>query len=976
MSCTGSSDCACGCCAGTSVQTPQMETNPPGQPSISYRAGTWATFNESMLARLSSSDYPALANLKTRDDDDFTVAFLDATSVVLDILTFYQERLANESYLRTAVQLRSLTELSRLIGYQPAPGIAASTYLAFTLKSAPGLPPNPSTLAITIPTGTQVQSVPAQNQPPRTFETIADISAKADWNALQVQTGLPWTPIIGDTSIYLSGTSTQLQPGDLILIVGDERAVPSGSNTANNNWDIRQVTTVTADTQNNRTYVAWGAEGLGDASTHVNPAQVNPKFYAFRQRAALFGYNAANTMMLDTNNTLLGNLINTYDDILGIPIYSEWKNFSLTNSIDLDALYPKVVTGSWLALILPDAQTTRTPAGFINLYHANSVSPVSRSDYGLSAKITRVFPDTTANLGSYLLRQTIALAQSEELVVAEQPLDHPLYGTQLDLEDLRPDLVGATIVALSGVGQKVSLNAGVSNIEFVPDDVTASSVSLNPGDTFTLTDPTPLPLDSTGAIPNWKTSTTPTTLKAQDENGRTGTVQGKSGVQLFVSQFSLVPASNSDPEIGEYALVSSVIGLLTPYPHTQIQLRSPLTNCYNRAATTVNVNVAPATHGTTVTEIMGNGSAATPNQNFTLKQSPLTYVQAATPTGSQSTLQVRANGVAWNGVASLYERGPSSQVFATVGQSDGTTDVFFGDGIEGATLPTGQNNIQATYRIGSGSAGNVAAGTLTTLIQRPLGVSGVANPEPATGGQDAQSINDVRAHAPQTVLTLERAVSITDYQNYASTFAGIEKAYAIWIPSGPSRGIFLTVAAVGGAALSASNPTLTNLITSLQNYGNPLIPITAQSFVETLFGLTADVAYDPAYETPTVQAQILQTLSQAYSFAERTFGQGVTADEISTFIQGVPGVTAVNVTGISIVASSEGGDLASLSGGFTVSNWNSWMSQQVTVPRPYSDSPSRICPYLPLANAQSSPLPAEILVLDPNPGSVVLGVML
>ena len=62
-----------------------------------------------MLARLSSSDYPALAALKTRDDDDFSIALLDATAVVLDILTFYQERLANESYLRTATQLYSLT---------------------------------------------------------------------------------------------------------------------------------------------------------------------------------------------------------------------------------------------------------------------------------------------------------------------------------------------------------------------------------------------------------------------------------------------------------------------------------------------------------------------------------------------------------------------------------------------------------------------------------------------------------------------------------------------------------------------------------------------------------------------------------------------------------------------------------------------------------------------------------------------------
>src|SRR5580704_6768529 len=171
MSCTGGSGCNCGCCAGTSVQTPQPPVNLPGLSSISYRVGRWGTFKDSMLARLSSSDYPALNALKTRDNDDFTIAFLDATSVMLDILSFYQERLANESYLRTASRLQSLTELSRLIGYQPAPGIAASVYLAFTLKTTPGTPPDPSTPPIVIPTGAQVQSVPAQNQMPQTFET-------------------------------------------------------------------------------------------------------------------------------------------------------------------------------------------------------------------------------------------------------------------------------------------------------------------------------------------------------------------------------------------------------------------------------------------------------------------------------------------------------------------------------------------------------------------------------------------------------------------------------------------------------------------------------------------------------------------------------------------------------------------------------------------------------------------------------------
>src|SRR5580693_7119214 len=123
MSCSGSASCMCVCCSGISVQTPAGEGDLPGLSSITYRTGTWATFKQSMLARLSSSEFPALSFLKTRDDDDFSIALLDASSVVLDILTFYQERLANESYLRTARQLQSLTELARLIGYQPAPGI-------------------------------------------------------------------------------------------------------------------------------------------------------------------------------------------------------------------------------------------------------------------------------------------------------------------------------------------------------------------------------------------------------------------------------------------------------------------------------------------------------------------------------------------------------------------------------------------------------------------------------------------------------------------------------------------------------------------------------------------------------------------------------------------------------------------------------------------------------------------------------------
>ena len=173
--------------------------------------------------------------------------------------------------------------------------------------------------------------------------------------------------------------------------------------------------------------------------------------------------------------------------------------------------------------------------------------------------------------------------------------------------------------------------------------------------------------------------------------------------------FTLAVADKNDPVVSEIALVESITNVTAPYPHTRIQLQSNLLNCYDRTSTSVNANVALADHGQSVSEILGSGNASTANQKFTLKQTPLTYIQAPTPTGRQSTLQVQVDGVSWTGVPSLFEKDPSQQVFATLDQLDGSARIIFGDGIEGATLPTGQNNIRATYRVGSGSAGNVGA---------------------------------------------------------------------------------------------------------------------------------------------------------------------------------------------------------------------------------------------------------------------------
>ena len=202
----------CGCCQGISIQTPAKIDNIPGLNSIAYRVGTHQRFKASMLDRLSSN--APLKNLSTRDDGDFTIALLDSWAVASDVLTFYQERIANESYIRTATERFSLLEMGRLIGYELRPGVAASTYLAFTLDNLPGSPG-----AVTLDPGTRVQSVPGQNETPQTFETVESIDARAEWNALLPQSTKPQTITQSIDSFVVKGTRTGLNPGDNIIIV-------------------------------------------------------------------------------------------------------------------------------------------------------------------------------------------------------------------------------------------------------------------------------------------------------------------------------------------------------------------------------------------------------------------------------------------------------------------------------------------------------------------------------------------------------------------------------------------------------------------------------------------------------------------------------------------------------------------------------------------------------------------------------------
>src|SRR5439155_24026000 len=134
-----------------------------------------------------------------------------------------------------------------------------------------------------------------------------------------------------------------------------------------------------------------------------------------------------------------------------------------------------------------------------------------------------------------------------------------------------------------------------------------------------------------------------------------------------------------------------------------------------------------------VKETLGGGDARQTYQRFTLLQPPLTFVSAATPSGAESTLEVRVNDLLWHEVPAFFGHGPEERIYVTRVEDEEKSTVIFGDGKTGARLPTGQENVKATYRKGIGLSGLVKADQLTQLMTRPLGVKGVTNPIESSG---------------------------------------------------------------------------------------------------------------------------------------------------------------------------------------------------------------------------------------------------
>ena len=152
----------------------------------------------------------------------------------------------------------------------------------------------------------------------------------------------------------------------------------------------------------------------------------------------------------------------------------------------------------------------------------------------------------------------------------------------------------------------------------------------------------------------------------------------------------------------------------------------------------------------------------------------------------------------WAPVPDLLDSPPFSRHFVADIDAAGRATLRFGDGEYGRE-PAGAIGFTAVYRVGTGRDGNLGREALAHAVQPVVAptwptIRSVRNPLAAADGVDAETIDEVRHHAPAAFRAEQfRAVTADDYAAAARKIPDVAEAVATFRWTGSWHTVFVGI---------------------------------------------------------------------------------------------------------------------------------------------------------------------------------------
>lgn len=326
-------------------------------------------------------------------------------------------------------------------------------------------------------------------------------------------------------------------------------------------------------------------------------------------------------------------------------------------------------------------------------------------------------------------------------------------------------------------------------------------------------------------------------------------------------------------------------------------------------------NVVAVDHGETTwlpvaTLARRDGRIVVPGPSITSTATQaLTTTSAAALLGPQDpqsavpAIALHDDTSSWLSVADLLDVGRFAQAFVAEIENDGSAQLRFAAQPD-AALPRASQNLRCAFRIGNGTAGNIASHALCHIVadgDETTIASRLLNAEPARGGRDPEPLDQIRLFAPLAHLsTDERCIIPADYARQARSVVGVDQATTTFQPQGIRSLVRVHVQPTDQAHIPTTIDRVRTRLRALQAVGHTLI-VQPVDYLDVSLSLTVnpEVGADPSLLEAALISK-LQGVDQAFRARGLLFDNGLAIGE--TLHQSTLLETALAVPGVALVA--------------------------------------------------------------------------
>jgi uncharacterized phage protein gp47/JayE len=283
-------------------------------------------------------------------------------------------------------------------------------------------------------------------------------------------------------------------------------------------------------------------------------------------------------------------------------------------------------------------------------------------------------------------------------------------------------------------------------------------------------------------------------------------------------------------------------------------------------------------------------------ETFTSTGQPFQRIHLSGDLIAQRTLGVSVGDDAWSEVDHFQDSLADSRHFMADLDALDISTLIFGDGQSGAVPPQG-SRISVSYLQTLGDKGNLGPNRITQLLS-PVYLDStqialtVTNPVAATGGAYRETLEHARRQAPAELRSLWKGVTLEDYQTLAEGYPGVAKAKVLDTNACQNiryYNVQLAIAPNGGGMPSALLKQ--ELAEFLEHRKVITVEINLFDPIYQPVSIDAEAYVWPGEALENVRSRIEAALGDFFSFERVSFGQTVHFSDLVALIEGVRGVS-------------------------------------------------------------------------------------